>query len=59
MSMNECRRMAARMDQHMQQLSAEGVQDRQVIIDRMMGYVPELQCHLDRNIGRPTRGTVP
>lgn len=44
MSMNECRRMAARMDQHMQQLSAEGVQDRQVIIDRMMGYVPELHA---------------
>ncbi len=44
MSMNEFRRMAAKMDLHMRQLSAQGVNDRQVIIDRMMGYVPELHA---------------
>jgi hypothetical protein len=41
MSRNEFRRMAAKMDQHMRQLSAQGVNDRQVILDRMRGYVPE------------------
>ena len=30
------------MDQHMQQLSAQGVNDAHAIIDRMMGYVPDL-----------------
>jgi hypothetical protein len=44
MSRNEFRRMAAKMDQHMRQLSAQGVHDRQIIIDRMMGYVPELHA---------------
>ena len=44
MSMNEFRRMAAKMDLHMRQLSAQGVNDRHVIIDRMMGYVPELHA---------------
>jgi hypothetical protein len=44
MSRNEFRRMAAKMDQHMRQLSAQGVNDRQVILDRMMGYVPELHA---------------
>jgi hypothetical protein len=42
MSMNEFRRLAAKIDQHMQQLSAQGVNDAHVIINRMMGYVPDL-----------------
>ena len=42
MSMNEFRRLAAKMDQHMQQLSAQGVNDAHAIINRMMGYVPDL-----------------
>jgi hypothetical protein len=44
MSRNELRRMAAKMELCMRQLSAEGVNDSQVIIDRMMGYVPELHA---------------
>ena len=42
MSMNEFRRRAAKMDQHMQQLAAQGVNDASAIIQRMMGYVPDL-----------------
>lgn len=42
MSMNEFRRLAAKIDQHMQQLSAQGVNDPHAIINRMMGYVPDL-----------------
>ena len=42
MSMNEFRRLAAKMDQHMQRLSAQGVNDVHAIINRMMGYVPDL-----------------
>lgn len=42
MSMNEFRRLAAKLDQHMQQLSAQGVNDAHAIINRMMGYVPDL-----------------
>ena len=42
MSMNEFRRWAAKMDQHMHQLAAEGVNDAPAILHRMMGYVPEL-----------------
>ena len=42
MSMNEFRRLAAKMDQHMQQLSAQSVNDAHAIINRMMGYVPDL-----------------
>lgn len=42
MSMNEFRRLAAKIDQHMQQLSAQGVNDAHAIINRMMGYVPDL-----------------
>jgi hypothetical protein len=42
MSMNEFRQLAAKMDQHMQQLSAQGVNDAHAIINRMMGYVPDL-----------------
>lgn len=40
--MNEFRRLAAKMDQHMHQLSAQGVNDAHAIINRMMGYVPDL-----------------
>jgi hypothetical protein len=42
MSMNEFRRLAAKIDQHMQQLSAQGVNDAHAIINRMMGYGPDL-----------------
>ena len=42
MSMNEFRRLAAKMDQHMQQLAAQGVNDAPAIINCMMGYVPDL-----------------
>ena len=42
MSMHEFRRLAAKMDQHMQQLSAQGVNDAHAIINRMMGYGPDL-----------------
>ena len=42
MRMNEFRRLAAKMDQHMQQLAAEGVNVAPAIIHRMMGYVPDL-----------------
>ncbi len=40
--MNEFRRLAAKLDQHMQQLSAQGVNDAYAIINCMMGYVPDL-----------------
>ncbi|WP_048676954.1 hypothetical protein [Candidatus Competibacter denitrificans] len=40
--MNEFRRLAAKMDEHMHQLAAQGVNDAPAIIHRMMGYVPEL-----------------
>jgi ATP-dependent helicase/DNAse subunit B len=42
MSMNEFRRLAARIDQHMQQLSAQDVNDDAAIINRMVGYMPDL-----------------
>lgn len=42
MRMNEFRRQAAKMDQHMQQLAAQGVHDAPAILHRMMGYAPEL-----------------
>lgn len=42
MSMENFRRMAAKMEEHMLQLAAQGISDSPVIIDRMMGYVPEL-----------------
>jgi len=42
MSMNEFRRLAAKIDQHMQLLAAEGVTDAPATINRMMGYVPDL-----------------
>ena len=40
--MDEFRRLAAKIDQHMQQLSAQGVNDAPAIINRMMGYTPDL-----------------
>ncbi|MFM0069128.1 hypothetical protein [Paraburkholderia aspalathi] len=40
--MSEFRRPAAKIDQHMQQLSALGVNDAPAIHNRMMGYVPDL-----------------
>jgi hypothetical protein len=40
--MNEFRRLATKIDQHMQQLAAQGVNDPHVIINRMMGYTPDL-----------------
>ncbi len=42
MTMNEFRRLAAEIDQHMQQLAAQGVREPHDIINRMMGYVPDL-----------------
>ena len=42
MSMNEFRRLAAKIDQHMQRLAAEGVNDAPATINRMMGYVSDL-----------------
>ncbi len=41
-SMNEFRRLAAKIDQHMQQLSAQGVSEAHAVINHMMGYVPDL-----------------
>ena len=40
--MNEFRRLAAKIDQHMQQLSAQGVNNAHAIVNHMMGYVPDL-----------------
>ncbi len=40
--MNEFRRLAAKIDQHMQQLAAQGISEVPVIIHRMMGYTPDL-----------------
>lgn len=42
MSMNEFRRLAARMDQQMQQLAAEGVSEAHAVLNRMMGHLPDL-----------------
>ena len=42
MPVNELRRMAVKMDQHIQQLAAQGINDPHVIIDRMVGYLPDL-----------------
>ena len=42
MTMNDFRRLAAKIDQHMQQLAAEGVREPDAIMTRMIGYVPEL-----------------
>jgi hypothetical protein len=40
--MTESRRLAAKIDQHMQQLATQGVNDALAIINRMLGYVPNL-----------------
>lgn len=40
--MNEFRRLAAKIDQHMQQLAAQGIGEAHAIINRMMGYGPDL-----------------
>ena len=42
MSMHEFRHLAAKIDQQMQQLSVQGVNDAHAIINRMMGYIPDL-----------------
>jgi len=42
MGMSAFRRLATKIDQHMQQLSAQGVDSAPAIIDRMMGYMPDL-----------------
>lgn len=44
MSMNEFRRLAAKIDQHMQLLAAQGVNEPEAVINRMMGYVPDLHA---------------
>lgn len=38
MSINEFRRLAAQIDQHMQQLAAQGVSESRAIIHRMITY---------------------
>ena len=43
MSMEDYRRMAAKIDHHMRQLAAEGATEAHVILHRMMGYMPHLQ----------------
>ena len=42
MSMNDFRRLAARIDQHMLQLAAQGIDEPGAIIHRMLGYIPDL-----------------
>ncbi|MGX5056795.1 hypothetical protein ACWKX9_24600 [Enterobacter asburiae] len=42
MNMNEFRGLAARIEQHMQQLASEGVTGAPEIFNRMVGYVPDL-----------------
>ncbi|HHL2713262.1 TPA: transposase [Yersinia enterocolitica] len=42
MTMADFRRMAAKMDQHMQQLDVRGIKESHQIINLMMGYTPEL-----------------
>lgn len=40
--MSEFRRLAAKIDQHMQQLAAQGVNEAHALINRMMGHGPDL-----------------
>jgi len=40
--MENYRRMASKIDQHMQQITAQGISSPPVIVDRMMGYIPDL-----------------
>lgn len=42
LGMNEFRRLAEKIDQHMHHLAAQGVSEAHSIINRMMGYVPDL-----------------
>ncbi|MGB0849586.1 MAG: transposase [Thiolinea sp.] len=42
MSMSKFRRKAAKIDQHMQLLATQGVNEPPAIINRMMGYIPDL-----------------
>lgn len=42
MNMSDYRKLASKMDQHMQQLAKQGIADPNQILDRMMGYVPDL-----------------
>lgn len=42
MNVEDCRAIAAKMNQHMEHLITEGVNDDYTVIDRMIGYVPEL-----------------
>ena len=59
MSMNEFRQLAAKIDQHMQQLAAQGVIEAHAIINRMMGYVPDLQQDLGRHLRPAAHGAIP
>ncbi|MFW5401385.1 transposase [Yersinia sp. 1252 StPb PI] len=43
MKMVDFRRMAAKMDQHLQQLDVRGIKEPHLVINHMMGYTPELQ----------------
>jgi len=47
MSMKNFRSMAAKMEQHMQQLEVLGVADAPEIFNCMMGYLPDLQSIYD------------
>jgi hypothetical protein len=42
--MNEFRRLAAKIDQHMQQLAAQGVSEAHAIINRMLGVLCLFGC---------------
>lgn len=42
MSMNEFCRLAAKIDQHMQRLADQGISEPNFILDRMIGYMPDL-----------------
>lgn len=61
MSMNEFRRLAAKIDQQMQQLAAQGVSEAHAIINRMMGYAfvlaQVLQPQSDQEHGGRGRST--
>ncbi|CEI19036.1 hypothetical protein XACLG98_3200002 [Xanthomonas citri pv. citri] len=52
MRMNEFRRLATKIDQHMQQLTTQGVSEAHSSINHMMGYVP------DNRAAGPGRGSA-
>ncbi|SOS31079.1 hypothetical protein CFBP6109_P100068 (plasmid) [Pseudomonas syringae pv. cerasicola] len=52
MRMNEFRRLATKIDQHMKQLATQGVSEAHSIINHMMGYVP------DNRAAGPGRGSA-